>query len=210
VAPDPLDGAQAGGVPPRAGADIDGLATALLGVVASPMSATAVPDDLLENEPEDGRAIIVELLTRAYWMEIETVTNYIAASMSSYGGRALAVRAALTAGVDEEVEHARALGRRILELQHGLVPGAEPFSSDDEHPQPPGRPADADADAHAAAIIEGVLATETSAIRHYQRIMRASAHIDEDTNALALAILADERRHLLLFEGLLRELRAET
>ena len=54
------------------------------------MSATEVPDGLLEIEEEDERRAIIELLTRAYWMEIETVTNYIAASVSHDGGRGLA------------------------------------------------------------------------------------------------------------------------
>jgi bacterioferritin len=163
------------------------------------MSATEVPDGLLEIEEEDERRAIIELLTRAYWMEIETVTNYIAASVSHDGGRGLAVRAALTTGVEEEVRLARSLGRRIQELQHGVVPGAEPFASDEQYPQPPRRSTDV------ARTIEAVVATETSAIRHYQRIMRATATLDADTNALALGILRDEQRHLRLFEAFLRE-----
>jgi bacterioferritin len=163
------------------------------------MSVTEVPGDSLDEAVEDPRRDIIRLLTRAYWMEIETVTSYIAASVGQDGGRALAVRAALAEGVEEEVEHARALGRRIQELQHGVVPGAEPLDSDDEYPQPPppARPIDV------ATMIEAIVATETSAIRHYQRIMRATANLDADTNALALGILRDEQRHLRLFESYL-------
>jgi bacterioferritin len=165
------------------------------------MSVTEVPGDSLDETVEDAHRDIIRLLTRAYWMEIETVTSYIAASVGHDGGRALAVRAALTEGVEEEVEHARALGRRIQELQHGDVPGAEPLDSDAEYPQSPpaARPTDV------ATMIEAIVATETSAIRHYQRIMRATADLDADTNALALGILRDEQRHLRLFESYLRD-----
>jgi bacterioferritin len=154
-------------------------------------------------EQEDDRRAIVELLIRAYWMEIETVMNYLAASISQDGARAAAVRAALAQGIDEEVEHTRALGRRILELnrvlpgEHGLARGA----GGGEYPQAPDRPVDV------RAIIESVVATELSAIRLYTRIMRATVAIDKDTNALARDILRDERRHLRVFEGYLRDWR---
>ncbi|HEY5317556.1 MAG TPA: ferritin-like domain-containing protein [Solirubrobacteraceae bacterium] len=164
------------------------------------MAVTEVSDEALAQEAlQAERRAIVELLTRAYWMEIETVMNYIAASMSQVGAGGLAVTAALTEGVDEEVEHARAIGRRIHELQHGVIPGTEPFAGDDQYPQPAARPADL------ATMIEAVVAAETSAVRHYQRIIRATAQIDEDTNALVLGILRDEQRHLRRFEGYLRE-----
>ncbi len=109
---------------------------------------------------------------------------------------------ALREGVEEEVGHARTLGRRIQEL-HGVVPGGEGLASDDQYPQPFGRQADAE------AMIEAVVATETSAIRHYLRIMRVTRDIDQDTNDLVLTILRDEQRHLRLFEGYLREFRPE-
>jgi bacterioferritin len=165
------------------------------------MSVTEVPGDSLDGSVEDEHRGIIKLLTSAYWMEIETVTNYIAASMGGDGARGVAVRAALAAGIEEEVEHARALGRRIQELQRGVVPGTEPFAGDEHQPHPE-RPTDL------STMIEAVLATETSAIRHYQRIIQATAHIDEDTNALALGILRDEQRHLRLFSRYRRELRA--
>jgi bacterioferritin len=143
-----------------------------------------------EGELAAEQLAVLELLTRAYWMEIETVMNYIAATMSTVGARNLALTTALTEGVEEEVAHARALGRRIQEL-HGVspVPGGEQYA------QGPARPSDT------ATMIEAVVATESSAIRHYQRIMRATSRIDQDTHALALSILRDEQRHLRLFEG---------
>jgi bacterioferritin len=170
------------------------------------MSVTGTTGAPLGVEEEDERRGIVELLIRAYWMEIETVTNYLAASISQDGARAVAVRVALAQGIDEEVEHTRALGRRILEL-HGVLRGEHGLagpSGGGEHPQAPDRTADV------RAIIESVVATEMSAIRLYTRIVRATVAIDEDTNALARDILRDEQRHLRVFEGYLREYRPET
>jgi bacterioferritin len=171
------------------------------------MSVTGTTGAPLGVEEDDERRVIVELLIRAYWMEIETVTNYyLAASISQDGARAVAVRAALAQGIDDEVEHTRALGRRILEL-HGVLPGGHGLdggSGAGEYPQAPDRPA------NVRAIIESMVATEMSAIRLYTRIVRATVGIDDDTNALARDILGDEQRHLRLFEGYLREYRRET
>jgi bacterioferritin len=166
------------------------------------MSLTQVPGDFETDLEDRQRRAIVELLTHAYWMEIETVTNYIAASMSEGGSHIMAVRAALAAGVEEEVEHARALGRRIQELR-GVVPGDEGLPGDTEYPQPPVRQPDV------RAMIETVVATEMSAIRHYLRIIRATTEVDQHTNAIVLAILRDEQRHLKLFEGYLRQYAGE-
>jgi bacterioferritin len=160
------------------------------------MSVTEAPGASQGTEGEDGRRAIVALLTQAYWMEIETVRSYLAASISHDGGPGQAVREALAKGVEEEVRHARTLGRRIHELG-GVLAGAEGFASDEAYTQPLARRADI------GAIIEAVVAAETSAIRHYLRIMRLTASVDEDTHALALEILCDEQRHLHLFEGYL-------
>jgi bacterioferritin len=56
-------------------------------------------------------------------------------------------------------------------------------------------------------MIEAVIATESSAIRHYRRIMDATERLDQDTSSLVGSILRDEQRHLRLFEGYLRESR---
>ncbi|HWC85844.1 MAG TPA: ferritin-like domain-containing protein [Solirubrobacteraceae bacterium] len=160
---------------------------------------TGTEDGILGVDEEDQQRAVVELLTRAYWMEIETVMNYLAASMSQDGTRAVAVRAALARGVEEEVKHTLALGRRIQEL-HGVVPDDRALPSDAGYPHTLDRAADV------RALVESVVAAEMGAVRHYSRIMRATARLDRDTHALALDILRDEQRHLRLFEGYLREL----
>lgn len=136
---------------------------------------------------------IVELLTQAYWMEIEIVTHYLAGSTPGGAG---AVDAVLARGIDDEVEHTRALGRRILEL-HGDLPDQGPL----QYGSPLGRQPDE------RAMLEALIAIELGAIRHYARIVRATAAADADTHELALSILEDERRHLRLFERFLRECR---
>ena len=53
------------------------------------------------------REEIVALLTKAYWMEMETVMNYLAISAHLDGVRAEEIAEALAADVDEELGHAR-------------------------------------------------------------------------------------------------------
>lgn len=149
-----------------------------------------VPGGILAREAAPD---IVELLTQAYWMEIEMVTHYLA--VSTHGGGS-AIDAALARGIDDEVEHTQALGRRILKLR-GDLPDRGPA----EYASAPGRRADE------RAMLEAVIAAELSAIRHYARIVRATVGSDTDTHELVLGILHDERRHLRLFERFLRECR---
>jgi bacterioferritin len=164
------------------------------------MSVTRIPGGYVSERLEGEQRAIVEMLTRAYWMEIETVMNYLAASISQPGARALAVRTALREGVEEEVGHA--LGRRIQEL-HGVVPGMSESTGEEEDLQPFSRQADL------ATMVEAVVATETGAIRHYMRIMRATREVDQQTNDLVLEILRDEQRHLRRFEDFLKEFSAQ-
>ena len=69
---------------------------------------------------------IIEELTTAYWMEIETVTNYIANSINLDGVRAEEIKKALQADVQAELTHAQTLARRIKTLG-GRVPGSGQF-----------------------------------------------------------------------------------
>ena len=166
------------------------------------MSLTEAPGASREASPDpdsrDPRKEIVELLTSAYWMEIETVMNYIAASITHSDARGLEIKAALIEGVEEEVEHARRVGRRIQELC-GVVPAASETATDEECSPPPPR------DGDIAATVDAVIAAENVAIRQYGKITRATAHIDEITNAIAIEILGDEQRHLRRFEDFQRK-----
>ena len=50
---------------------------------------------------------MVELLTKAYWMEIETVMSYLAASVNLDGVRAQEIKESLAEDIEEELGHAR-------------------------------------------------------------------------------------------------------
>ena len=75
---------------------------------------------------DDVRQQIIEELKVAYWMELETVTNYIANSINLDGVRAEEIKKALAADVAEELTHAQTLARRIKTIG-GTVPGSQKF-----------------------------------------------------------------------------------
>ena len=54
---------------------------------------------------------IIEALTQAYYMEIESVVNYAAASINLDGVRAKEIKEALKKDIEEEMRHARKLGK---------------------------------------------------------------------------------------------------
>ena len=56
------------------------------------------------------REELIELLTKAYWMEIETVMSYIANSINPDGVRAQEIIESLEEDIQEELGHARQFG----------------------------------------------------------------------------------------------------
>ena len=70
---------------------------------------------------------MIELLKKAYWMEIETVMSYIANSINPDGVRAMEIRESLEADIQEELGHAQQFAARIKEL-YGVVPGSLEFA----------------------------------------------------------------------------------
>ncbi len=155
---------------------------------------------IFASENEEKRTELVELLTRAYWMEIETVMSYIASSTNPDGIRAQEVVQSLRQDVQEELTHAQQFAQRIKEL-YRRVPGSLEFKADQSHLQPPQDSADV------VAVITGVIEGERAAIDHYTKIIAASDGVDYVTQDMVVAILKDEERHLRLFEGFLEEYR---
>jgi bacterioferritin len=147
---------------------------------------------------EAKRKEIVDLLTRAYWMEIETVQNYIANSVNLEGVRAEEIKKSLSADVTDEVGHAQEFARRIKEL-YGLVPGSFAFKPEQKTLQPTGETTDV------AAVIRGVIDAEQGAIDHYNRIIKACDGADYVTQDMVTTILKDEEAHLRQFEGFMKE-----
>jgi bacterioferritin len=147
---------------------------------------------------EAKRKEIVDLLTKAYWMEIETVQNYIANSVNLEGVRAEEIKESLAADVNDEVGHAQQFARRIKEL-YGLVPGSFAFKPEQKSLQPPPDTTDV------VSVIRGVIEAEQGAVDHYTRIIKACENVDYVTQDMATTILKDEEGHLRQFEGFMKE-----
>ena len=157
---------------------------------------------ILSEDRREQREHIIELLTKAYWMEIETVMSYIANSTNPDGVRAQEIIASLRADIQEELTHAQQFAARIKAL-YGVVPGSMDFTPEQTYLQPPERQTDI------VHVIRGVIEAETGAIEHYNHIIEETEEVDPVTNDMVVAILTDEEGHLRLFEGYLREYEAE-
>ncbi|HZN66202.1 MAG TPA: ferritin-like domain-containing protein [Tepidisphaeraceae bacterium] len=147
---------------------------------------------------EAKRKEIIGLLTQAYWMELETVQNYIANSINPDGVRAEEIKKSLLADVTAELGHAQLFGNRIKQL-YGKVPGSMEFRAEQRSLQPPADTTDI------VAVIKGVIEAEQGAIDHYMKVIRACEGVDYVTQDMVTTILADEEGHLREFEGFLKE-----
>jgi bacterioferritin len=166
------------------------------------MAVTKVKSDILADENRPTREAIIKLLTKAYWMEIETVVNYIANSTNPDGVRAQEIIEALKKDIQEELGHAQQFAARIKEL-YGVVPGSQSFKAEQASLQPPVHQTDI------VHVIKGVIDAERGAIGFYNEIIEAADGTDWVTQDMVIAILHDEQGHLRLFEGFLREYQAE-
>src|ERR671926_347171 len=167
------------------------------------MARTAHPNEgILSPDKAGEREEIIKLLCKAYWMEIETVMSYIANSINPDGVRAQEIIESLEQDIQEELGHARQFGERIKEL-YGVVPGSLDFSAEQTYLQPPDEQTDI------VHVIRGVIEAETGAIEHYNRIIEFCDGKDLVTQDMAIEILHDEEGHRRLFEGFLREYKAE-
>ena len=78
---------------------------------------------------------IINELIIAYWMELETVQNYLANSTNLDGVRAEEIKKALAADVGAELGHATTIANRIRVLG-GIVPGSFSFKPSQKSQQP--------------------------------------------------------------------------
>ena len=164
--------------------------------------ATKQSADILSDELAEKRDEILGLLHKAYFMEIESVMSYIAASTNPDGVRAQEIREALEEDIQEELGHAQSFATRIKEL-YGVVPGSMEFKAEQRSLQPPDQQTDV------VHVIRGVIEAESGAIDHYNRIIDACDGADWVTQDMVIDILRDEQGHRRLFEGFLREYEAE-
>jgi bacterioferritin len=166
------------------------------------MTETATSGDIMAADNRDQRDQVIELLKKAYWMEIETVMSYIANSVNPDGVRAQEIKESLEEDIQEELGHAQQFAARIKEL-YGVVPGSEEFQAEQSYLQPPDEQVDI------VHVIKGVIEAEQGAIEHYSRIVEETDQIDPVTQDMVIDILHDEQGHKRLFEGFLREYEAQ-
>src|SRR5215203_1342824 len=131
---------------------------------------------ILSEEMAEKRKEIVELLKTAYFMELETVMNYVTNSINPDGVRA------------------QQFAARIKEL-YGVVPGSMEFKASQDTLQPPEDQVDV------VHVIKGVIDAEVGGIQHYTRIVEETEEVDPVTQDMVIDILRDEQGHRRLFEG---------
>ena len=165
-------------------------------------TTTTIRHGILGEGMRDEREQLIEMLTKAYWMEVETVMSYLANSINPEGVRAQEIIESLEQDVQEELGHARQYGERIKEL-YGVVPGSLDFNAEQSYLQPP------DDQVDIVHVIKGVIEAESGAIEHYNQIIEYCEGRDPVTQDMVIAILHDEEGHRRLFEGFLREYQAE-
>ncbi len=143
-------------------------------------------------------AKIIEALTTAYAMELETVQNYIAASVNLDGVRSDVIKKALAADIAEELTHAQTLANRIKTIG-GTVPGSLDLPRGQKSLQPSKDSTDI------VYIIKGVIVAEDAAIAQYNKIIKLCDGVDYVTQDMAIGLLSGEEDHRREFIGFLKE-----
>ena len=143
------------------------------------------------------REEVIQLLTTAYCMELETVMNYLANSTNLDGVRAEEIKKSLAADITEEIGHAQQLAKRIKQLG-GVAPGSASVKLGRQQ-QPPEDTTDV------VAVIRAVIDAEESAVAHYKKVIQATEGDDYITQDLCIQLMGDEEEHLVLFRGFLKE-----
>lgn len=144
------------------------------------------------------RKKLIEALIKSYWMELETIQNYLAASQNLDGVRAEEIKKALGADITEELGHATQLAKRIRVLG-GLVPGSAGFVAEQHFLQPHTDTTDV------PTVIKGVIAAEDGAIKQYNKIIKLAEGEDYVTQDMCIELLAAEEEHRREFIGFLKE-----
>lgn len=144
------------------------------------------------------REEIIKELIKSYWMEMETIQNYLANSTNLDGLKAEEVKKALSADVVEELSHAQQIASRVRVLG-GVVPGSEKFVAEQNFLQPPQNSTDV------VSVIRGVIEAEKGAISQYKKLVDLCDGVDFPTQDLCITLLGDEEGHKREFEGFLKE-----
>src|SRR3954466_167504 len=135
------------------------------------MTTRSANQGILSDDKSAEREHIIELLTKAYWMELETVMSYITNSVNPDGVPGQEIIESLQEDIQEELGHAQQFAARIKEL-YGVVPGSMDFTPEQTYLQPPQHQTDV------AHVIRGDIEAETGAIEHYNRISEETEGVD--------------------------------
>lgn len=141
---------------------------------------------------------IIDELQVSYWMEMETVMNYISNSINLDGVRAEEIKKALSTDIQAELGHAQTLAQRIKTLG-GVVPGSMDFKATQKTLQPPKKLTDV------VSVIKGVISAEEGAIAQYKKLIELCDGVDYVTQDLCIGALGDEEQHRREFMGYLAE-----
>jgi bacterioferritin len=141
---------------------------------------------------------IIKELCLSYAMELETVQNYIAASVNLDGVRSDVIKKALAADVLTEVQHAQQLATRIKTIG-GQVPGSLDLPRSQKFLQPKKDTTDV------VTVIKGVIKAEEGAIAQYNKIIKLCDGVDYVTQDMIIGILGGEEDHRREFIGFLKE-----
>ncbi len=141
---------------------------------------------------------IIDNLIKSYWMEIETVTNYLSNSVNLDGVRAEEIKKSLAVDITEELGHAQSIAKRIKEVG-GSVPGSMNFKPEQKYLQTLEDTTDV------ATVIEGVIEAEKGAIKQYNKLIRLCEGKDYVTQDLCIRLLGMEESHKIEFDGFLKE-----
>jgi bacterioferritin len=144
------------------------------------------------------REEIIRELSVAYWMELETVMNYIASSVNLDGVRAEEIKKSLAADVTAELVHAQTIAKRIKTIG-GTVPGTLAFTPVQTSLQPPAKNTDV------VAVIKGVIEAEDAAVVQYNKLIKLCDGVDYVTQDMCIQALGDEEEHCREFRGFLSE-----
>jgi bacterioferritin len=146
---------------------------------------------------EKNAAIIQELIV-SYWMEMETVQNYLANSTNLDGVRAEEIKKSLQVDIQQELAHAQLLAKRIRTLG-GVVPGSMSFKPSQNSLQPPNDTTDV------VFVIKGVLEAEEGAVAQYKKLITLCEGHDYVTQDICVELLSQEEEHRREFRGFLKE-----
>ncbi len=142
---------------------------------------------------------IIQELTHSYFMEIETVMNFIANSTNLVGVKAEPIKQSLLADITEEIGHAQMIAKRI-HILGGAVPGSGEFQFAQRSLQPPSDSFDV------VTVIRGVIEAEKAACAQYKKIIALCSEANDPvTEDMCVTLLADEEEHQREFEGFLVE-----